>query len=49
MNEGKEVKIFRYFEEATSIVTNTGQNLLYMSTHSANIIIWNLDSIKIKN
>ena len=43
------MKIFKYFEQATAIVASTGENLLYMSTQTGNIVVWNLDSISVKN
>lgn len=46
MEEGKEIKIFRFSEAANAIVANNSESIMYMVTSTGNVIIWNLNSIK---
>jgi WD40 repeat protein len=46
MDEGKELRVFRYSEFPTAIDTNSDESLLYVGTNMGNIIKWNLNVVQ---
>lgn len=46
MDEGKEVRVFRYSEIPTAIDLNEDDSLLVTGTDSGNILKWNLNCVK---
>jgi len=46
MDEGREIRVFRYSEFPTAIDTNEDESLLYVATNLGNIIKWNLNCVQ---
>ena len=46
MDEGKEVKVFKYSDTPTAIDTNGDDSLLVAGTQGGNVIKWNLNCVK---
>ena len=46
MDEGREVKVFRYSDPSTAIDLNEDQSLLYVGTTEGNVLKWNLNCVR---
>jgi WD40 repeat protein len=46
MDEGKEVRVFRYSETPTALDINEDESLLVVGTNTGNVMKWNLDCVK---
>lgn len=46
MDEGREIKVFRFSELPMSIDTNEDDSLLYVGCNDGNTLIWNLNCVK---
>lgn len=45
MDEGREVKVFRYSEPSVAIDLNEDESLLYVGSSQGNVLKWNLNSV----
>lgn len=46
MDEGREVKVFRYSEPPVAIDLNEDESLLYVGSSEGNVLKWNLNSVQ---
>lgn len=48
MDQGKEIKTFRYSEFPNTLALNHDETLLYSATNMGNILKWNLNCVRPK-
>ena len=46
MEEGREVKVFKFSEVTLCMDSNGDESLLYVGTNAGNVLVWNLNSIR---